>query len=135
MTGADVAFSINLARTNAADPYSPNVATVANATASGNTVTVTFKGTPGYTEFTDYLWKAPVLPQHIWSKIPAGQIATNANTHPVGTGPMTLDTANTQEVAYQTKPAGGPRARSACRSSSSTWWTWSTAPTARNSAS
>ena len=65
---------------------------------------MTFKGTPGYTEFTDYLWKAPVLPEHIWSKIPASQIATNANTHPVGTGPMTLDTANTQEVAYQTKP-------------------------------
>src|ERR1700733_14757773 len=104
LTGADVAYSINLARTNATDPYSANVSTVANAVASGNTVTVTFKGTPGYTEFTDYLWKAPVLPQHIWSKIPASQIATNANTHPVGTGPMTLDTANTQEVAYQTKP-------------------------------
>jgi peptide/nickel transport system substrate-binding protein len=103
LTGADVAYSINLARTNAADPYSANVSTVASATASGNTVTVTFKGTPGYTEFTDYLWKAPVLPQHIWSKIPASQIATTANTHPVGTGPMTLDTANTQEVAYQTK--------------------------------
>jgi peptide/nickel transport system substrate-binding protein len=104
MTGADVAYSINLARTNAADPYSANVATVANAVASGNTVTVTFKGTPGYTEFTDYLWKAPVLPQHIWSKVPASQIATNANAHPVGTGPMSLDTANTQEVAYQTQP-------------------------------
>jgi peptide/nickel transport system substrate-binding protein len=103
MTGADVAYSINLAHTNSADPFSPNVATVANAVANGNTVTVTFKGTPGYTEFTDYLWKAPVLPQHIWSKIPASQIVTNTNTHPVGTGPMTLDTANTQEVAYKTK--------------------------------
>ena len=103
MTAADVAYSINLARTSTADPYSANVATVKTATASGNTVTVTFKGTPGYTEFTDYLWKAPVLPQHIWSKIPASKIATDANTHPVGTGPMTLDTANTQEVAYQTK--------------------------------
>jgi peptide/nickel transport system substrate-binding protein len=104
MTGADVAYSINLARQNASDPFSANVATVANATANGNTVTVTFKGTPAYTEFTDYLWKAPVLPEHIWSKIPAGQLATYANTHPVGTGPMTLDTANQQEVAYQTKP-------------------------------
>ena len=103
MTAADVAYSINLARTNAADPYSANVATVANAVASGNTVTVTFKGTPGFTEFTDYLWKAPVLPQHIWSKIAASKIATDPNTSPVGTGPMTLDTANTQEVAYQTK--------------------------------
>jgi peptide/nickel transport system substrate-binding protein len=103
MTAADVAYSINLARTNAADPFSPNVATVANATASGNKVTVTFKGTPAHPEFEDYLWKAPVLPQHIWSKIPASKIATDANAHPVGTGPMTLDTANTQEVAYQTK--------------------------------
>ena len=103
MTAADVAFSINLAAGNAADPYSANVATVKTATASGNTVTVTFKGTPGYTEFTDYLWKAPVLPQHIWSKMAASKIATDPNTSPVGTGPMTLDTANTQEVAYQTK--------------------------------
>jgi peptide/nickel transport system substrate-binding protein len=104
LTGADVAYSINLARTNATDPYSANVSTVANAVASGNTVTVTFKGTPGYTEFTDYLWLAPVLPEHIWSKFPASQIATNANLNPVGTGPMTLDTYNAQEVAYQTKP-------------------------------
>jgi peptide/nickel transport system substrate-binding protein len=103
LTGADVAYSINLARTNAADPYSANVASVANAVASGNTVTVTFKGTPGYTEFTDYLWKAPVLPEHVWKSVPASQIATTANKNPVGTGPMTLDTANQQEVAYQTK--------------------------------
>ena len=104
LTGADVAYSINLARTNPADPYSSNVATVASATASGNTVTVTFKGTPGYTEFTDYLWRAPVLPQAVWSKLSGSQIATYANTHPVGTGPMTLDTYNAQEVAYQTQP-------------------------------
>jgi peptide/nickel transport system substrate-binding protein len=104
MTAADVAYSINLARTNSSDPYSPNVATVANAVASGSTVTVSFKGTPGYTEFTDYLWKAPVLPQHIWSKLSSSAIATDANKNPVGTGPMTLVTANQQEVAYQTKP-------------------------------
>jgi peptide/nickel transport system substrate-binding protein len=105
LTGADVAYSINLARTNASDTYSSLVATVANATASGNTVTVTFKGTPGYTEWTDYLWKAPVLPQHIWSTFPASQISTDANAHPVGTGPMTLDTATSTEVAYQTNPS------------------------------
>jgi len=103
LTGADVAYSINLAAGSQADPYSANVATVAKATASGNTVTVTFKGTPGYSEFTGYLWRAPVLPQHIWSKIPASKIATDPNKNPVGTGPMTLNTANTQEVAYQTK--------------------------------
>ena len=105
LTGADVAYSINLAPGRTLPTRTrPTSSTVANATASGNTVTVTFKGTPGYTEFTDYLWKAPVLPQHVWSKFPASQIATDANAHPVGTGPMTLDTYNAQEVAYQTKP-------------------------------
>jgi peptide/nickel transport system substrate-binding protein len=105
LTGADVAFSINLARENpATDPYNENVASVKSATANGNTVTVTFNGTPAYAQFTDYLWKAPVLPQHLWSKIPASQIESYADTHPVGTGPMTLLTANQQETVYQTDP-------------------------------
>ena len=35
LTGADVAYSINLAKTNKSDPYSSNVATVKNVSASG----------------------------------------------------------------------------------------------------
>lgn len=104
LTANDVAYSINLARTNSADTYSGFVTSVANAAVSGNTVTVTFKGTPSYPEFEDYLWKAPVLPQHIWSKLSSTQIATAANTNPVGSGPMTVYASNPQEVAYQTKP-------------------------------
>ena len=49
------------------------MSTVKSATASGNTVTVTFKGTPGYSEWQDYLWKAPVVPQHVWSKLSAAK--------------------------------------------------------------
>ena len=103
-TGADVAYSINLAMTNKADPFNANVSTVASATASGNTVTVKFKGTPGYTEWQGFLWRAPILPEHIWSKMSSSQQITGANTNPVGTGPMTLASYNSQEVAYQTKP-------------------------------
>jgi peptide/nickel transport system substrate-binding protein len=103
LTGADVAFSIMTAVKDPTDPYNANVATVKDATASGNTVTVTFNGTPGYTEWTDYLWKAPVVPQAIWSKVSSSQIATWPDTSPVGTGPMTLDTYNTTEAAYQTR--------------------------------
>jgi peptide/nickel transport system substrate-binding protein len=103
LTGADVAFSINTAATNANDPYNSNAASVAKATANGNTVTVTFKGTPGYSEFQSYLWRAPVVSEHQWSKVPAGQLATYADTHPIGTGPMTLVTYNATIVAYQTK--------------------------------
>jgi peptide/nickel transport system substrate-binding protein len=104
LTAADVAWNINLAATNANDPYNVNAATVKKATVSGNTVVVTFKGTPGYTEFNDYLWKAPVLPESIWSKIPASQIATWADTTPVGTGPMTLYSYTTTDAAYETNP-------------------------------
>jgi peptide/nickel transport system substrate-binding protein len=104
LTGADVAYSINLARTNQNDPYSANVATVTSATASGNTVTVKFTSSPGYSEWQDYLWKAPVVPQAVWSKLSPTQQITGANTHPVGTGPMLLDTYNTTEVAYRDNP-------------------------------
>ncbi len=104
LTGADVAYSINLARTNASDTYHSYVATVAKATASGNTVTVTFTGTPNYSLFQGYLWRAPVVNQAIWSKVPAGQVSTWTNKNPVGTGPMTLKTYNATEVAYQTNP-------------------------------
>ena len=104
LTGADVAYSINLAMTNKSDPYNSNVSTVKSATASGNTVTVTFNSPPGYSEWQDYLWKAPVVPQHIWSKLSATQQITGANTKPVGTGPMLLATYNATEVAYQDNP-------------------------------
>lgn len=104
LTGADVAYSINLARTNKADPYSSNVATVTGATAKGNTVTVTFTKPPGYSQFQAYLWRAPVVPQHIWSKLSASNQITGANTKPVGTGPMTLYTHNATQVAYKTDP-------------------------------
>jgi peptide/nickel transport system substrate-binding protein len=104
LTGADVAYSINLARTNKSDPYSSNVATVTGATAKGNTVTVTFGSSPGYSEWQDYLWKAPVVPEHIWSKLSAANQITGANKNPVGTGPMLLDTYNATEVAYKINP-------------------------------
>ncbi|MBV9451206.1 MAG: ABC transporter substrate-binding protein [Streptosporangiaceae bacterium] len=101
LSGADVAYSINLAMTNKNSPFNSNVSTVKSATASRNTVTVTFNGTPGYSDWQDYLWKAPVVPQHVWSKLAPSQLFLAANTHPVGTGPMLLDTFNSTEVAYK----------------------------------
>jgi peptide/nickel transport system substrate-binding protein len=104
LTGADVAWSINSAATNTANPYNSNAGSVDKATASGNTVTVTFKGTPAYAAWDSYLWKAPVVSQAEFSKVPATQVATWADTKPIGTGPMTLLTYNATETAYQVKP-------------------------------
>ena len=105
LTGADVAFSINLAMTNANDPYHANVASVKSVTANGNTVTVTFNGTPGYSEFQDYLWEAPVVDKATWSKVPASQLITFADTHPIGTGPMLLDRYTAAQEAYKINPS------------------------------
>jgi peptide/nickel transport system substrate-binding protein len=105
LTGADVAFSINLARTSALDPYHANVASVQSATANGNTVTVTFSGAPAYSEFQDYLWEAPVVDQATWSKVPSGQLVSFADTHPVGTGPMLLDRYSATEESFKINPS------------------------------
>ena len=105
LTGADVAFSINLAMTNANDPYHANVASVKSVTANGNTVTVTFNGTPGYSEFQDYLWEAPVVDKATWSKVPASQLITFADTHPIGTGPMLLDRYTAAQESYKINPS------------------------------
>ena len=104
LTGADVAYSINLSRTNTNSPYNANVATVKDAVAKGNTVTVTFKGTPGYSEFQAYLYLAPVVDQATWSKVDSSQLIKFANTHPVGTGPMLLDRYTATQEAYKINP-------------------------------
>jgi peptide/nickel transport system substrate-binding protein len=104
LTGADVAYSINLSRTNTNSPYNANVATVKNAVATGNTVTVTFKGTPGYSEFQAYLYLAPVVDQATWAKVDSSQLIKFANTHPVGTGPMLLDRYTATQEAYKINP-------------------------------
>jgi peptide/nickel transport system substrate-binding protein len=105
LTGADVAFSIKLAMSNANNPYHANVASVKTVTASGNTVTVVFSGAPAYSEFQDYLWEAPVVDQATWSKVPASQLVSFADNHPVGTGPMLLDTYSASQEAFKVNPS------------------------------
>jgi len=104
LTGADVAFSIMQSKNNANSPYNANVATVKDAVANGNTVTVTFNGTPGYSEFQAYLYLAPVVDKATWGKVAADQLIKFANTHPVGTGPMLLDRYTATQEAYKVNP-------------------------------
>ncbi|HET9058689.1 MAG TPA: ABC transporter substrate-binding protein [Acidimicrobiales bacterium] len=104
LSGNDVAFSIELAMKNASDPWNSNVSSVASVSATGNTVTVTFKGTPAYTEWQDYLWNAPVLPAAQWGAMSSADQITGANMTPVSTGPMTLDSTSSTQACYQTNP-------------------------------
>jgi peptide/nickel transport system substrate-binding protein len=113
LTSADVAYSIGLALTNKAVPYS-NLAVCSattgclkSATASGNTVKVTFSSPAPYAAWQNYLWNNPVLPSAVWSKLsPAAQVTGNNATGIVSSGPMTLDAAATTstEACYQDNP-------------------------------
>ncbi len=108
LTGADVAFSINLAKTNPAVPYSNlgQYLSGPGAVASGNTVTVHFTSPAPYAAWQNYLWNQPVLPQSAWSKLSGTDQVTGANTSPVSSGPMTLVPGgyNQTEACYQDNP-------------------------------
>lgn len=92
LTGADVAFSINMTKSDTADSYNPDVSTVKSVSVAGDTVTVHFTSHPGYSSWLYYLWNAPVLNASIWSKMSSTDQLTAANMSPVATGPMLLDT-------------------------------------------
>ncbi len=108
LTGADVAYSISLAKTNPAVPYSNLGQFIKSVTASGNTVTVNFTSPPPYTAWQRYLWNQPVLPKEVWSTLSAADQVTSANLSPVSTGPMSLIASTTgsgsTQACYQLNP-------------------------------
>ncbi len=103
-TSADVAYTIELAKTNPAVPYSnlgPFIKSV--STPDANTVVVHFN--PGaYQVWLNFLWHNPIIDKAVWSTLSPADQVTGANASPIGTGPMLLDTANDQEVAYTVNP-------------------------------
>ncbi|MGP8208843.1 MAG: ABC transporter substrate-binding protein [Acidimicrobiales bacterium] len=107
LTAGDVAYSINLAATDGADPFHIDAASVQKATAEGGAVTVDFKKPVGYGPWQEFLWHAPVLPAALWSQLAPGSEFGTANLSPVSTGPMLLGT---------TSPSG------ACYRDNSHWW-------------
>ena len=115
LTGADVAYSINLAIDQRGRPVlAPTWPRSTSATASGNTVTVTFKGTPGYSEFAGLPVEGPgPAAARLVQAPPPSKIATDANTHPVGTGPMPCSppTRHRGRLPDQARLVGHQRAR------------------------
>ncbi|MGO9581675.1 MAG: ABC transporter substrate-binding protein [Acidimicrobiales bacterium] len=104
LTCSDVAYTIMLAKTNPAVPYS-NLGQFLSGVACPNasTAVVTFS-TPAYTQWQSFLWQDPIINQSVWSKLsPANQV-TGANAHPIGSGAMLLYAANDQEVVYTDNP-------------------------------
>ena len=101
LSGADVAYTINLAATDKADPFDPDAASVQTATATGSTVTVKFKAPVGYAQWQEFLWHAPMLPAARWSRLSPSARLDDANMAPVATGPMLLDTTGATGACYR----------------------------------
>jgi len=83
-TPADVAYTFNLVKSNAA--VNIDGLKISTVSTSGNTVTLTFP-TAQYTNLEEIAGTA-IVPQAIWSK--AGNPLTFADANPVGTGPYKL---------------------------------------------
>jgi len=106
MTAADVAFSFTLLQKNA----DVNVAglQITGATASGNTVTVSFS-VPEYTNL-QAIGNTYVVPQSIWSS--AGDPGTYTDPNPVGTGPYKLGSFSVAGITLTANPdywGGAPK--------------------------
>ena len=86
LTAADVAYTFNLMKSNAAlNQYAIHFGTISS---SGNTVTLTFAASQYV--YQTHILNQFIVPQHIWSAI--ANPATDAVTNPVGSGPYTLTT-------------------------------------------
>jgi peptide/nickel transport system substrate-binding protein len=98
MTPADVAFTYNLVKSNAAI----NLAglDISSVSTSGNTVTLTFP-TAQYTNLQE-IAGVPILPQAIWSK--ASSPTTFDDSNPVGTGPYKLKSFTPQGFTLSKNP-------------------------------
>ncbi len=104
LSGADVAYSINLAVQDKADPYNADVTSVKSATATGGSVTVTFTRPVDYAQWQQFLFQAPIVPEAVWSKLPPEARVSGANIGPVSTGPMVLASTSATEACYRYNP-------------------------------
>jgi peptide/nickel transport system substrate-binding protein len=95
LTGADVAFTFNLMKNNAA--LNSNAIAFGTTTATGNTVTMTFPSSQFV--YQSNILSQYIVPQHIWSTY--ANPTTNTVANPVGTGPYTLKSFTPQTVVLQ----------------------------------
>jgi peptide/nickel transport system substrate-binding protein len=97
-TPADVAFTYNLVKANAA--INLGGLQISNVAVSGNNVTLTFPSSE-YTNLQN-IAGVGIVPKSVWSKV--GNPATYADANPVGTGPYMLSTFTPQGITLKKNP-------------------------------
>jgi peptide/nickel transport system substrate-binding protein len=93
-TSADVVFTFNLLKKYSALNLNGDTFKTVSAP-DANTVKMTFDA-PAFTQLYFIGGQTPIVPEHIWSKIP--NPTTYDDPNPVGTGPYVLDRYSPQEV-------------------------------------
>jgi peptide/nickel transport system substrate-binding protein len=109
-TASDVAYTFNLIKTSTAlNQYG---LPIVGATASGNSVTLTFSK-PVYSDLIYFASRVAILPQHIWSKVK--DPATWTDPKPVGTGAYEVAKVTPQVMELTANPhyyvAGVPKVK------------------------
>ena len=101
MTANDVAYTFNLTKKYPALDLTGSWSVLSGVTASGNTVTMTFKhvAVPYFYYIAD---QTPIVPEHIWSKL--ANPTTDTIKAPVGTGPYLMSKCAPQNITYKANP-------------------------------
>ena len=86
-SAADVVYTFNLLKRNAALDTTGVWTQLSSVAASGNTVTMKFNAPS--VPFASTVAAVPIVPEHLWKSV--SNPAKYANTKPVGTGPFTLE--------------------------------------------
>lgn len=99
-TSADVVFTFDLLKKNPALNTSAIDFTSIKAT-NADTVVMTFSK-PAFTQLYAIAGLTPIVPKHLWDSVP--DPAKYTDTKPVGTGPYTLKSYNTQLMVLEKNP-------------------------------
>ena len=107
LTPADVAFSFNILNENGAldlwSLWKAQGGPLTSVTTSGDTVTLHFDG-PSPTYFYYAAGQVPILPEHIWSKIPVSKLPTYPDKDPIGTGAYVVGSCSSTNLIYKANP-------------------------------
>jgi peptide/nickel transport system substrate-binding protein len=99
-SAADVVYTFNLLKKNAALDITGVWAQLSSVTSSGNTVTMKLKA-PNV-PFAGTIAQVPIVPEHLWKSVPDASKYTN--TKPVGTGPFELEKFAPTEYTLKNNP-------------------------------
>ncbi|WP_432485635.1 ABC transporter substrate-binding protein [Kineococcus esterisolvens] len=100
-TAEDVAFTFDLiAKTP--EINSTGLELVSAEASDDQTAVLTFPA-PAYTEEASLLGNTPIIPEHVWSAV--SDPATTTNPDPVGTGPFTVKSIDSQSYVLEKNPS------------------------------